>query len=73
MDIHEIQIKRNAKVTTITMTFGALLSESERNSDRTPLFPAIVPMPVGVYLNIFRYNPHTAVYRYQSHAVVTLI
>lgn len=52
MDIHETEIKGDAKVTTITMKYGALLSESERSSGRTALFP--VTVPVGVYLNLFR-------------------
>lgn len=59
MDIHETEINGDAKVTTITMKYGALLSESERSSGRTALFPVIVP--VGVYLNLFRYSPHTTV------------
>jgi hypothetical protein len=36
MDTQETEIKWDAKVTTITMKFGALLSESERSSGRTP-------------------------------------
>jgi len=36
MDVHEVQVKGDAEVTTITVTSGALLSQSEHNSDRTP-------------------------------------
>ena len=61
MDIHETEIKGDARVTTITMKFGDLLSESERSSGRTSRFPVIVLMPVGVYLNLSRYSPHTTV------------